>query len=308
MNASSKLEFDDIHFVVSHNGVSATFNPLSFKLLRVLSDANGEIVSVKTLLDTVWEKQNVSPETLKQRVFVLRKALNDAFVSGIVIQAVRGEGYRLIIEKITEADTSPLSTEPLFSGNVETKYFLRFRSTPLQLFFVFLIILIATLIGFREVSHSGNKVIANNRIALWSNVTPSDMTKNAKAAYARWNNMLSQSNDGKTLQLVKSNQQEEIPLSLQARKDRIALISFFETIEMGEQSLITLSIIEPATATILRSDTIQDGSESDVRELLESHKSGIKALVSSQKLYLNKQQRDFANDPIWVELRALANP
>ena len=310
MNTQHQLFFDDIHFTVSYLGTSTTLNPLSFKLLLALHNAQGKTVSIKTLLDTVWEAQSVSPDTLKQRVFVLRKALDKASFSALTIQAVRGEGYRLVVDETAIlSEVSALSSARPSTNIINKVRRLLTSAQPIHLVFaLFMLVTITAWATYQGISKPGDKVIANNRIALWSNIPLSEMTTTAKTAYTRWTKVLSQSNDGKALQLVKSEQQEEIPLPLQARKDRLALISFFETIEVGNHTVITLSIIEPTTATILRSDSIKDASESAFNELFDSHLSGIQALLSSQKLYLNKQQRDFANDPIWLELRALSNP
>lgn len=249
-------------------------------------------------------KKLVSPETLKQRVFVLRKALDESSINGLEVQAVRGEGYRLLIENLNEMHQGKSRVqEPkkkIFSTQNQFKYGRYVAS------FCFAFVVIAITI-FALSPQQGDKVNANNRIALWSNVLPAHMADSAKQVYSTWDHMLTQTSKTSSLQLVMSNQRHELSTPIQARKDRLALISYFEVIESNNDTTITLKIVEPTTATILRSNMFSLESDPVFTDTLESQLNGIKSLVSSNKLYLNKQQKDYANDPIWAELRALAN-
>ncbi len=71
---------------------------LSFDLLLVLIKAAPELVSTETLLDQVWTGVVVAPETVTQRVKLLRGALGDDSHSPRYIEGVRGRGYRMIAE------------------------------------------------------------------------------------------------------------------------------------------------------------------------------------------------------------------
>lgn len=304
MSNYDDVSFDELRFVVSKNGESLTLNPLSFKMLQTLAQADGDVVSIKSLLDTVWHEKIVSPETLKQRVFVLRKALDESSINGLEIQTVRGEGYRLLIENLNEMQPGkPRVNEPkekVFSPQNRSKVGRYVAS------FCLAFVVVAITI-FALSSQKGDKVNANNRIALWSNVLPADMADSAKQVYLTWDLMLAEASKTSSVQLVMSNQRQELSIPIQARKDRLALISYFEVIESNNETTITLKIVEPTTATILRSNMFSLDSDPVFTDRLESQLSGIKSLVASNKLYLNKQQRDYASHPIWAELRALAN-
>jgi DNA-binding winged helix-turn-helix (wHTH) protein len=67
------LIFDPINYLVSSKTGSVQLQPLSFKLLEKLAETPGEIQSVDSLMAAVWGDIKVSADTLKQRVFVLRK-------------------------------------------------------------------------------------------------------------------------------------------------------------------------------------------------------------------------------------------
>lgn len=67
---------------------------LSFALLVVLVRAAPNLVSTDMLLVQVWPKAVVSPETLSQRVKLLRDALGDDPRNPRYIEGLRGRGYR----------------------------------------------------------------------------------------------------------------------------------------------------------------------------------------------------------------------
>jgi TolB-like protein/DNA-binding winged helix-turn-helix (wHTH) protein/Tfp pilus assembly protein PilF len=73
---------------------------LSFDLLLVLIDAAPNLVTADELLSRVWPGLIVGPETISQRVKLLRNALGDDARQPRYIAAVRGRGYRLIADPI----------------------------------------------------------------------------------------------------------------------------------------------------------------------------------------------------------------
>ena len=304
MDTQNQLIFDELTFVVTRDEQSLKLNPLSFKLLHVLALAKTEIVSIKLLLESVWPNSTVSPDTLKQRVFVLRKALEQSPLTGLTIQAIRGEGYRLVVEESEKVVATEHINEQV-TKRIELLAFgskRKFVFVSLGLVFIIIAFLIYSIFPL-----GADKAINNNRIALWSNLTTAEMPEAAKRMYTSWNSMLNQASSNQSLQLVFSSQKHQLSLPIQARKDRVALISYFEVVSVSNETIIKLDIIEPSTATILRSNTVTLASDSSSKGLLESQLNGILSLLSSKKLYLNKKQRDYANDPIWRTLRSLAN-
>jgi TolB-like protein/DNA-binding winged helix-turn-helix (wHTH) protein len=69
---------------------------LSYELLMALVRAAPNLASFDTLMDQVWPKAVVSPETLGQRVKLLRDALGDDPRAPRYVEGLRGRGYRLI--------------------------------------------------------------------------------------------------------------------------------------------------------------------------------------------------------------------
>jgi TolB-like protein/DNA-binding winged helix-turn-helix (wHTH) protein len=92
---------------------------LSLDLLLVLVRQAPNVVSLDTLLSSVWPGLVVNPETVVQRVKMLRDALDDRAAEPRYIAALRGRGYRLVAEAVrVEALDEPLpaiatATEPV---------------------------------------------------------------------------------------------------------------------------------------------------------------------------------------------------
>jgi TolB-like protein/DNA-binding winged helix-turn-helix (wHTH) protein/tetratricopeptide (TPR) repeat protein len=78
---------------------------LSFDLLLALVRDAPNVVSVDALLTGVWPGLVVNPETVVQRVKMLRDALDDRAAEPRYIAALRGRGYRLVADVVRiEAD------------------------------------------------------------------------------------------------------------------------------------------------------------------------------------------------------------
>jgi TolB-like protein/DNA-binding winged helix-turn-helix (wHTH) protein/Tfp pilus assembly protein PilF len=92
---------------------------LTFDLLVTLVRAAPGIVSFDQLTERVWPGLVISPETITQRVKLLRDALGDDPRAPIYIEGVRGRGYRVVAE--VRALTQPLDPESLVTpSNEET--------------------------------------------------------------------------------------------------------------------------------------------------------------------------------------------
>jgi len=72
--------------------------PLSYKMLHVLVQLAPNVVSYDELADRVWAGRPVTPETLAQRVKLMRYALCDDPRQPRYINLVRAQGYSLIPE------------------------------------------------------------------------------------------------------------------------------------------------------------------------------------------------------------------
>ena len=79
---------------------------LSFDLLVVLVRAAPNLVTVRRLMDVVWPDAVVNPETVSQRVKLLRSALGDDAKNPRYVSGVRSRGYRIT------APVSSLNPEP----------------------------------------------------------------------------------------------------------------------------------------------------------------------------------------------------
>ena len=90
------LSLDSKARTVQRGDVLIDLPPLSFRLLMLLAERAPEVVSQDEIVDRVWPGRVVSPETLTQRVKLLRQALGDDARHPRYVGLVRGEGYRLL--------------------------------------------------------------------------------------------------------------------------------------------------------------------------------------------------------------------
>ena len=99
---------------VRRAGIIVPLKTLSFDLLVTLVRAAPDLVSFEQLSDRVWPSLVVTPETIVQRVKLLRSALGDDAHAPRYIEGVRGRGYRMVAEvrPLTERPGTPESVVP----------------------------------------------------------------------------------------------------------------------------------------------------------------------------------------------------
>lgn len=92
---------------VMRASVDLKLRGLSFDLLVVLMRAAPNVVTVRSLMDSVWPEAVVSPETISQRVKLLRSALGDDVKRPRYIDGVRNRGYRMVATVTALATEAP---------------------------------------------------------------------------------------------------------------------------------------------------------------------------------------------------------
>jgi TolB-like protein/DNA-binding winged helix-turn-helix (wHTH) protein len=81
---------------VTRGGNVIALPKLSYDLLIALVRAAPNLLSIDALMGEVWPKLVVSPETVSQRIKLLRDALGDDPRNPRYVEGLRGRGYRLI--------------------------------------------------------------------------------------------------------------------------------------------------------------------------------------------------------------------
>jgi TolB-like protein/DNA-binding winged helix-turn-helix (wHTH) protein len=81
---------------VTRDGSVIALPKLSYDLLIALVRAAPNLLSIDALMGEVWPKLIVSPETVSQRIKLLRDALGDDPRNPRYVEGLRGRGYRLI--------------------------------------------------------------------------------------------------------------------------------------------------------------------------------------------------------------------
>jgi len=86
---------------------------LTFSLLRVLVETAPNLVTHDEVADKVWgPRRTVTPENLAQHITILRRTLGDDAAQPRYIEAVRGQGYRLI----PDVETGTIEPAPPVDG------------------------------------------------------------------------------------------------------------------------------------------------------------------------------------------------
>ncbi|MGA4608314.1 winged helix-turn-helix domain-containing protein [Pseudoalteromonas maricaloris] len=94
---------------ISHLGECQTLAPKALAVLTCLAQNQGKVMSLDTLLDTVWPDTVVSPNTLQRSIAQLRKALGDDGKVQGYIQTHAKKGYSLECEVRWGGQTSELT-------------------------------------------------------------------------------------------------------------------------------------------------------------------------------------------------------
>ncbi len=100
------------------DGLDLELSKLTFRTLRALASAAPDLVTKDELAESVWDGRPVSPETIAQRVKLLRKALQDDAQVPHYIEVVRGQGYRWITPVEPQGQTRKRATK--FLGNPDS--------------------------------------------------------------------------------------------------------------------------------------------------------------------------------------------
>ncbi len=134
---------------VTRNGDPVTLTPLSFELFVNLVRRAPDVVSRDDLLNATWKGVVVEPETLKQRVKLLRQALDDDPKSPRYIATVRGRGYQLVPEpEAIMADSWRRRLEERLRGLITV----RGSGRRMGVVLVAILIIVAATVGVFEVA------------------------------------------------------------------------------------------------------------------------------------------------------------
>jgi TolB-like protein/DNA-binding winged helix-turn-helix (wHTH) protein/Tfp pilus assembly protein PilF len=108
------LTIDLVPRRVRRAGTVIRLQALSFDLLVTLVRAAPNLLSFEQLSERVWPGLVITPETIVQRVKLLRSALGDDPHAPRYIEGVRGRGYRMLarVRALTESEGTPESIVP----------------------------------------------------------------------------------------------------------------------------------------------------------------------------------------------------
>ncbi len=279
------ISLDPIHHKVIVGSKVVELQPLTFALFAKLLEHKNQIVSLVVLTDEVWGDVAVSPDTLKQRIFLLRKALEEADVQACSVQSVRGQGYRLVVPEEGRAKGAATHYKRWIWA------------------FGFVAILAVAAIYFRQVGQPID-LPSNNRVVFWTAAPGISVDDGAGEWEQMWITRLSSSDK---MSFVVSGRDPTQSLSEQARKTRAALISRWVQFDNGGQRWVRMQILEPKTAGTLRSDLVALDDSDEMSALLQRQANTIERILESGVLPLSREVLNDTDHPAWAELRELAN-
>lgn len=93
---------------IQHGGKTVHVTPRAMAVLVHLAEANGAVVSRNDLLDAVWPRMAVTPDTLSQCLVELRRAFGDDSKNPQTIETIRKIGVRLMPPVTVEEGAGPL--------------------------------------------------------------------------------------------------------------------------------------------------------------------------------------------------------
>jgi TolB-like protein/Flp pilus assembly protein TadD/DNA-binding winged helix-turn-helix (wHTH) protein len=97
---------------VTRETTELPLSQLSFELLLALARAAPDVLSFDQLMERVWPGLVVTPETVSQRVKLVRDAIGDDSQSPRYIAGVRGRGYRMVAPVSPMEESPDSSTQP----------------------------------------------------------------------------------------------------------------------------------------------------------------------------------------------------
>lgn len=279
------ISLDSIHHKITVGSAVVELQPLTFALFAKLFEHKNQIVSLAVLTDEVWGDVAVSPDTLKQRIFLLRRALEEADVDGCSVQSVRGQGYRLVVPEEGRAKAAAARYQRWIwaSGLVA-------------------ILAVAAIYSWQ--ANQSIDLPSNNRIVFWRASPGPSVNDGAGEWEQMWITRLSSSDK---MSFVASKRDPTQSLSEQARQTRAALISRWVRFESGGQRWVRMQILEPKTAGTLRSDLVALGDTDEMSTLLQAQTKAIERILESGVLPLSREILNDTDHPAWARLRKLAN-
>jgi DNA-binding winged helix-turn-helix (wHTH) protein len=91
---------------ISRSGQTRKLDPRAMRLLMFLAERPGQVAGITELLDGVWGKAVVTPNSVYEAVAALRQALGDSSDKPVYIATLPRRGYRLVaaVERVPPAE------------------------------------------------------------------------------------------------------------------------------------------------------------------------------------------------------------
>ncbi len=146
---------------VRRGGKRLNLPGLSFDLLQALIDAAPNLLTHEELVERVWAGRIVSPETITQRIKLVRDALGDDAGSPTYIGAERGHGYRLLPPVVVHDGPGAVRAADERAADTSTR-----SRTPVLLFVLAAVVVAAWLLSRDAAPPADAPVLAADTVAV----------------------------------------------------------------------------------------------------------------------------------------------
>lgn len=93
-----KFDLDTARFELRADGERIAIPPLSLKLLIIVMEARGRLVTKDEIIDSLWNGRSISEAALASQIRSVRRAVEDVGRPYEIIETVHGQGFRLICD------------------------------------------------------------------------------------------------------------------------------------------------------------------------------------------------------------------
>lgn len=104
--------FDPAGHELTQNGIRRQLEPRTARLLQILCERRGAVITIPELIDDIWDGRSVSKNSVAVVVSDLRRALDDDARAPRLIRTVAKGGYRLIEDGEANGEAANGETAP----------------------------------------------------------------------------------------------------------------------------------------------------------------------------------------------------
>ena len=274
-----KVKFNQFNHSFECRGTIVVLNDETFKLLKLLYDANYRPIALKEIKQTIWDDEFLPDYSAKRLIQKLESELRKAEFDSFSIVYVENQGYT-----IKEKTSSRL-------------FFLAAFAAMAFITFMFMNVISPMI---RSTS------MVNNRIILITQSLPSD--EDNILYYEAAEQLRFHIRTSAILFLIEKASRDNVTKDMIESYDNVGLIIEWYNARGDAGQMISMEIREAKTNNLLSSTLLDTSNFNQLDRTLSQQVTLIEGLITSDLLPLNKVQLSDPYDPVWDKMRAQLLP